>query len=41
MLADPLLVEYDDGRVNFAPDSPALKLGIKPIDVSDAGPRGG
>ena len=39
VLGDPLLVEFDKGVVNFAPDSPALKLGIKPIDVSDAGRR--
>jgi hypothetical protein len=39
MLADPLLVEFDKGAVSFAADSPALKLGIKPIDVSGAGPR--
>ena len=36
---DPQLVEFDKGVVRFAPDSPALKLGIEPIDVSDAGPR--
>lgn len=39
VLADPLLTEYKKGVVSFADDSPALKLGIKPIDVSDAGPR--
>jgi hypothetical protein len=39
VLADPRLVEFDEGTVTFAPDSPALKLGIEPINVSDAGPR--
>ena len=39
VLADPLLVEYDRGVVTFAGDSPVFKLGIKPIDVSDAGRR--
>jgi hypothetical protein len=37
--ADPLLIAYKQGRVEFAPDSPARELGIEPIDVSDAGPR--
>ena len=36
---DPLLTAYKQGKVEFAPDSPARKLGIEPIDVSDAGPR--
>jgi len=36
---DPKLTAYQQGRVEFAPDSPARKLGIEPIDVSDAGPR--
>ncbi len=39
VLADPLLVEFDRGVVTFAGDSPVFKLGIKPIDVSDAGRR--
>lgn len=37
--SDPLLIQFEKGNVNFAPQSPAIKLGIKPIDVSDAGPR--
>jgi len=37
--ADPHIIEFEKGRVRFAPDSPALKLGIEPIDVSGAGPR--
>jgi hypothetical protein len=36
---DPMLTAYKEGKVEFAPDSPARKLGIEPIDVSDAGPR--
>lgn len=36
---DPMLAAYKEGKVEFAPDSPARKLGIEPIDVSDAGPR--
>ncbi|UCC97749.1 MAG: right-handed parallel beta-helix repeat-containing protein [Phycisphaerales bacterium] len=39
LLLDPLLVEFDRGAVRFAADSPVSKLGIEPIDVSDAGPR--
>ena len=39
LLIDPLLVEFDKGSVTFATDSPAARLGIKPIDVSGAGPR--
>ena len=39
LLVDPLLVEFEKGFVRFAADSPVLKLGIKPIDVSGAGPR--
>jgi hypothetical protein len=39
LLADPLLLEYERGTVRFASDSPALKLGIQPIDVSGAGRR--
>jgi hypothetical protein len=36
---DPLLAEYEKGVVNIAPQSPAGKVGLKPIDVSNAGPR--
>lgn len=39
ILSNPLLTDYDKGIVRFAPDSPALKLGIKPIDVASAGRR--
>jgi len=38
VFTNPMLVEYESGRVTFMVDSPALKLGIEPIDVSDAGP---
>jgi len=37
--ADPLLTAYQQGKVEFAPGSPARRLGIEPIDVSGAGPR--
>jgi len=39
VFADPQLAEFDKGVIRFAPDSPAASLGIKPIDVSSAGPR--
>ncbi len=39
LLVDPLLVEFEKGIVRFSADSAASKLGIKPIDASDAGPR--
>jgi len=39
LLVDPLIVEFEKGVVSFAPESPAGKLGIKPIDVSGAGRR--
>ncbi|OHB65277.1 MAG: hypothetical protein A2168_00175 [Planctomycetes bacterium RBG_13_50_24] len=41
LTADPQIIEFEKGRVGFAADSPALKLGINPIDVSDAGVRPG
>jgi len=37
LFADPLLVEFEKGKVSFAAQSPAVKLGIEPIDVSGAG----
>lgn len=39
LLADPKLTVSDNGRVRFAPGSPALALEIAPIDVTRAGPR--
>lgn len=37
VVADPIFIDAEHGNFNFKPDSPALKLGIKPIDVSRAG----
>ena len=37
LFADPLLVEFEKGKVRFDAKSPAVKLGIEPIDVSSAG----
>ena len=34
---DPLFVDPENGDFRFAPDSPALKLGIVPIDLSKVG----
>ncbi|MDX1284900.1 MAG: right-handed parallel beta-helix repeat-containing protein, partial [Draconibacterium sp.] len=34
---DPLLLNYKDGKVIVAENSPIHEMGIKPIDVSDAG----
>ena len=39
LTADPHIIEFEKGWIRFAADSPAPKLGIKPIDVSGAGPR--
>jgi hypothetical protein len=39
LATDPHITDFEKGRVEFDPDSLALKLGIKPIDVSDAGIR--
>jgi len=39
LLADPLIVEFEKGAVRFAPETPMGGLGIKTIDVSDAGRR--
>ena len=35
--ADPLFVDAKGGDYRFKPGSPALELGIEPIDVSQAG----
>ncbi|MDA3926965.1 MAG: right-handed parallel beta-helix repeat-containing protein [Kiritimatiellae bacterium] len=37
IVADPLFVDAENGDFSLKPDSPALKLGFKPIDVSQAG----
>ncbi|BFP40149.1 hypothetical protein FGF1_09940 [Flavobacteriaceae bacterium GF1] len=34
---DPLLLNYENGKIQFANDSIAHKLGIQEVDVSDAG----
>ena len=39
VIADPLFVDPAGGDFSLKPDSPALKLGFKPIDISTAGPR--
>ena len=39
LLVDPKLTAFRSGKVETAPDSPVGRLGITPIDVSDAGPR--
>ncbi len=36
---DPLFVDTENGDFRFRPDSPALKMGIVPIDVSEIGLR--
>lgn len=37
--ADPLFVDADNGDYRLKPDSPALKLGFQPIDISRIGVR--
>ncbi|MBI3922301.1 MAG: right-handed parallel beta-helix repeat-containing protein, partial [Armatimonadetes bacterium] len=37
VIADPLFVDPKNGDFRLKPDSPALKLGFQPIDVSQAG----
>jgi parallel beta-helix repeat protein len=39
LIADPLFVASDKGDFTLRPDSPALKLGFEPIDLSKVGPR--
>jgi hypothetical protein len=39
VLADPLLLDYEEGLIRFADDSPAMEFGIAPIDVRGAGIR--
>jgi hypothetical protein len=40
VLADPLFVDPKGGDFGLRPESPALKLGFKPIDLRQVGPRG-
>ncbi len=40
IIADPLFVDPENHDYNLRPDSPALKMGFKPIDVSRVGLRG-
>jgi len=35
--ADPMFVDLDGGDLRFRPGSPALKLGIRPLDAAKAG----
>ena len=37
VLADPGFVDWEKGDFSFKPGSPALKLGIESLDLSDAG----
>ena len=36
---DPLFVDPEHHDYRLQPDSPALNLGFRPIDISDVGPR--
>ncbi len=40
VVADPLFVDPENDDYSLKPDSPALKLGFKPIDISKVGLRG-
>ena len=37
VMADPMFLDPDNGNYALQPDSPALKLGFQPIDVSRIG----
>ena len=39
IVADPLFVDPENGDFTLKPDSPAFKLGFKPIDLTGVGPR--
>lgn len=38
-LADPRFVDIEQGNYSFAPGSPALEMGIRPVDISTVGIR--
>ena len=40
IIADPLFVDPENHDYSLRPDSPAFKLGFKPIDLSTVGLRG-
>jgi len=40
VIADPLFVNAEKRDFRLKPESPALKLGFRPIDTSQVGPRG-
>ena len=37
IIADPMFKDPDNGDFTLAPESPAIKLGFKPIDLSNTG----
>jgi parallel beta-helix repeat protein len=39
LVADPLFADPENGDFSLPPESPALQLGFRPIDVSGVGPR--
>jgi hypothetical protein len=39
VIADPQFVDAGSGDFRLKPESPALKLGFKPIDLSNVGVR--
>ena len=39
VLADPLFVDPEQGDFRLQPESPALRMGFKPLNLSVAGPR--
>jgi len=39
IIANPLIIEFENGKVTFDAKSPVYKLGIQSVNVSDAGPR--
>ena len=39
VIADPLFKDPEHGDFTLSPDSPALKLGFRPLDLREVGPR--